>query len=500
MSRLSDQAERVAIAAASLGRRFTVLGFAAISDVSVPDLLPPIRILMQADIVAESDDRLSFGHDLLRDAVRASVPTAVRRALDRRGADVLLSRGALSVEVATQLASSAEVGDEVAIKTLADAAEVLGATDPAASAAFAERALALMPGQHRLRGPLVSRRAISLFAAGLGDDAKRFADTVLRQALPPEQEAQVRLSIASMFVLSPDVRAENAKQALALPRLSDELRAWLATIVLHNLVVAGRSEDAQNLAPIAYKTAESSASREAKFAAELATAGLDYQQFRFESALERVDAASRIGTSEDTRARLAHYFRGWPLAALDRFEAARTIAADGIAAAHRDRQNWALHIFETWAGLLSLQSGGLSDAALALDGRFAVSDAPAIVGIIDAASISALVQLKIHAGDERAARDVARMCEVLLNATAPPCGGMRRGVWLLVQWRRANRTTPIPGCARWARQDACRCSRCSRMTWPMTPRLCASAWPSATRSWWHAPWLSQTSASVSILA
>lgn len=419
LSRLSDQAERVAVAAASLGRRFTVLDLAAISDVSVPDLLSPIRILMQADILAESDDRLSFGHDLLRDAVRASVPTAVRRALDRRGADVLLSRGALSVEVATQLAASAEVGDEVAIKTLADAAAVLSATDPAASAALAERSLALMPGQHPLRGPLVSRRAISLFAAGLGDEAKRFADTVLRQALPPEQEAQVRLSIASMFVLSPDVRAENAKQALALPGLSDELRAWLETIVLHNLVVAGRSEDTQNLAPIAHKTAESSTSREAKFAAELATAGLDYQQFRFESALERLDAASRIGTSEDTRARLAHYFRGWPLAALDRFDAARTVAADGIAAAHRDRQNWALHIFETWAGLLSLQSGGLSDAALALDGRFALSDAPAVVGVIDAASISALAQLKIHVGDERAARDVARICEVLLNATAP---------------------------------------------------------------------------------
>jgi DNA-binding CsgD family transcriptional regulator len=419
LSRLSDRAERVAVAAASLGRRFTVLDLAAMSDISVPDLLPPIRVLMQADILAESDDRLSFGHDLLRDAVRASVPTAVRRALDRRGADVLLSRGALSVEVATQLAASAEVGDEVAIKTLADAAEVLGATDPAAAAALAGRALALTPRQHPLRGPLVSRRAISLFAAGLGDEAKQFADTVLRQALPPEQEAQVRLSIASMFGLSPDVRADNARQALALPGLSVELRAWLDTIALHNLVVAGRGEDAEYLAPIAYKTAESIGSREAVFAAELATAGLDYQQFRFESALERLDAAARIGTSEDTRARLATYFRGWPLAALDRFDAARAVAADGIAAAQRDRQNWALHITETWTGLLSLQFGGLPDAALALDGRFAVSDAPAIVGIIDAASISSLAQLKIHGGDVRAAREVARICEVLLKATAP---------------------------------------------------------------------------------
>jgi hypothetical protein len=86
--------------------------------------------------------------------------------------------------------------------------------------------------------------AISLFAAGLAEEAKRFADTVLRQALPPPQEAQVRLSIASMFALAPDTRADNARQALALPGLPEDLRAWLKAIVLHNLVVAGRTDQA----------------------------------------------------------------------------------------------------------------------------------------------------------------------------------------------------------------------------------------------------------------
>lgn len=429
LARLPESAERVAITAASLGRRFSVVDLAAISDVSVPDLLAPVDALMAADIFGESDDRLSFGHDLIRDAVRASVPNAMRRALDRRGADVPLSRGALSVEVATQLAASAEAGDEVAIQTLADAVERLSGTDPAAAAELAERALALMPGQHPLRGPLVARRAVSLFAAGSGDEAKRYADTVLRQALPPEQEAQVRLSIASMFVLSPDVRADNATKALALPGLSEDLRAWLEAIVLHNLVVAGRSDDAQVLAPIAAKTAEVSASGEAKFAVELATAGLDYQHFAFESALAHLDTASRIGTSEDTRVRLAHFFRGWPLAALDLFDAARTVAADGIASARRDRQNWALHIFETWTGLLSLQGGRLPDAAVVLAGRFAVKDAGTIVGIIDAAHISGLAQLEIHAGNERATRDVARISETLLNATAPAV--RRHAAWSL---------------------------------------------------------------------
>src|SRR5437762_102106 len=83
--------------------------------------------------------------------------------------------------------------------------------------------------------------AISLFAAGLGEEAKQFADTSLRHLLPAEQEAQVRLSIASMFGISPDVRADNAQAALALPDLPKDLRAWLEALVLHNLMVAGRT-------------------------------------------------------------------------------------------------------------------------------------------------------------------------------------------------------------------------------------------------------------------
>jgi uncharacterized membrane protein YccC len=42
------------------------------------------------------------------------------------------------------------------------------------------------------------------------------------------------------------------------------------------------------------------------------------------------------------RIRLAHYFRCWPLASLDRFDEATAVADAGIADAQRDRQNWAL--------------------------------------------------------------------------------------------------------------------------------------------------------------
>jgi DNA-binding NarL/FixJ family response regulator len=429
LSRLPDVAERVAVAAASLGRRFTVADLATMSELSVAQLLPMVRVLIDAAILTEYDDRLMFGHDLVRDAVRASVPQTLRRALDRRGADVLLGSGALPVEVATQLASSAQPGDEVAIMTLADAAVALGPTDPAAAADLAQRALDLVWADHPRRGPLVAHRAICLFAAGLASEAKKFADTALSQALPPEQEAQVRLSIASMFVLSPDVRVDNARQALALPDLPADLRAWLEGLVLHNLVVAGRTAAAMEIADHVEAVVAASSSSDPRFSFDLARAGLDYQLGQFKTAVERLDHASQVGTSENVRARLAHYFRCWPLVALDRFDKASEVAAAGVADSQRHRQNWALQIFETWQGVQALLVGRLADAAVALEGRFKPDDAHQVVGIIDAASVAALGRLKIHLGDDRGARDVAQICNVMLDATAP--GVRQHAAWFL---------------------------------------------------------------------
>ncbi|MGD0377543.1 MAG: AAA family ATPase [Streptosporangiaceae bacterium] len=431
LTRMPGPAERVATCGASLGRRFSVADLAAASELSVAELVVPIRELVEADILAESGERLAFRHDLIRDAVRASVPAAVRRALDRHGAQVQLARGALPVEVAPQLADSAEFGDEMAIATLLDAVEALGTTDPAAAEDLAQRALQITPAHHPLRGQLVSRRAVSLFAAGAVREAKLFADTALRQAIPPEQEAEVRVSIASMFSLSPDVRADNARHALTLPGLSADLRAWPAALLLHNLAVAGRGDEAIRAVSGLSEIVQASDSRDARFGFELGHAALDYQLFDFESALGRLDLADRIGTSANVSHRLAHYFRCWPLAALDRFDEARAVADAGIASATRDRQNWALHIFETWRGLQELQAGRLPDAAVALEGRFSVDEASRVLGAIDAANVAALGRVHIHVGDQRAARQVAQICGVMLQTTAP--GGRRHAAWCLAR-------------------------------------------------------------------
>ncbi len=419
--RMSPTADRLATLASALGRRFSVYDLAEMSRMPVADLLDPIKELVQADIFVESGDRLAFGHDLIREAVRASSPVPVRRALDRQAADVLLARGALPVEVAQQLADSAEPGDETAIATLLQAADALGTTDPGTAADLAGRALELAPARHPLRGPLVARRAISLFAAGLGEEGRQFADTALRQVLPAEEEARVRFSVASMFDLSPDLRADNARTALALPDLAADLRSWLWAALFHNLVVAGRTDEALAIEGKAREAVYASRNHTCWFAFELPESAVYYQTYGFDRGLEILQTAERrgLGGQEDARQRLAHNFRSWLLAATDRYDEALRVIDEGVAAAQRDRQNWALRVFETSRGRQMLQMGQFGEAALALEGRYSLDEAHLVVGVLEAPSVVALGKLKIHTGDERGAAEMAEIAKIMLQTSAP---------------------------------------------------------------------------------
>jgi DNA-binding CsgD family transcriptional regulator len=431
LARMSPASERAATFASGLGRRFSIHDLAAMTDMSLTELIDPVNELVQADIFADDGGQLAFRHDLIREAVRGSLLSPVRRALDRQAADVLLARGALPVEVATQLVESAEPGDDIAIETALQATQALGASDPAAAAELAAKALDLTPLRHTLRGPLVAQRVVSLFAAGLAEEGKRFADSALRQAMRTEEEARVRASVASMFDLSPEARAESARAGLALPSLPADLRAELWAALYHSLSVAGRKDEALDIEPSAREAAYESTSEVCRFAFELPESGLAYQLLDFGRSLEILLAAERrqLNGQDDARVRLAHTLRSWILTAIDRYEDALQAVDAGVIAAQRDRQNWALRVFETTRGRQMLQMGNFAEAALALEGRFGRQDAHLIAGALHAPSVVALGRLKIHTGDESGAVEVAEIAKIMLRASAP--GVRHHAMWYL---------------------------------------------------------------------
>ena len=92
-------------------------------------------------------------------------------------------------------------------------------------------------------------------------------------------------------------------------------------------------------------------------------------------------------------------WHGELLSILDRYDEALAIAADGFAAAQRDRQGWAYQMFETWHGRMLLRIGRLSEAAAVLEGPFELQDGTRAAAVLDAAGIVALGRIAIHAGD-----------------------------------------------------------------------------------------------------
>jgi len=430
LARMSPSARSIAAVASSMGRQFTVAELASVLGVAASTLLDPIEELIGNELFAEHGETLSFAHDLIREAVRASQPSSAVHALDRQVASALLAAGALPVEVATQLASSAVPGDEVAITTLMKASDALGSTDPGQAADLARRALDLTAERHPLRGPLVARIALLLHAANRIDEATAFADRALRDALPAEQEAEVRLGIASLFSISPEVRAESCRRALALAGLPPDLRARLLAQLLYNLVVAVRSDQARDLLGDVREAVEVSNDSAARFTLQLAEGYLHYTSDHFETALALVDAALRtVDTGEDSRQRLARNLRCGMLAVMDRVDEALAAAADGVRSAQHARQAWALNIFETRRGCLLAQLGQLDDAAAALEGRISLDEAQLVVAGLEAAGVVTLGRVALHTGDQRqgdVAGDVAR---VMLRSGVP--GVQRHAAWLL---------------------------------------------------------------------
>jgi len=133
LDQMPELAHRVTAVATALGRRFSLDDLGAMLDRPPSALLGAVEEVLHAGLFVESGEMLSFRHDLILEAVRVSLPLPVSRALDRQAAGVLIARGAMPLEVATRLAASAEPGDEIAIRTLSQAADALDATDAGAA-------------------------------------------------------------------------------------------------------------------------------------------------------------------------------------------------------------------------------------------------------------------------------------------------------------------------------------------------------------------------------
>ena len=182
------------------------------------------------------------------------------------------------------LATSAQAGDRAAISTLIAASRALGPSDPEAAAELSRRAFDLTAAGDELRAPLVAEMALHLHAAGRATAGKAVVDAALRERLAPEHEAAVRLSVARMSDLPPEVRVEAGHVAVALPGVPTALRARHLSELIVSVLASGRPEVAKELLPRAETAVASSGDPSAAHTLHVAKARLAYTEGAFQSA------------------------------------------------------------------------------------------------------------------------------------------------------------------------------------------------------------------------
>ena len=366
---LSDGAGEVVRVAAVLPDRFSAGLLAAMLERQPASLMSAVEEAVRADLLVEDGEQLRFRHDLLREATRQSLPQSLRRAMERQSASVMLGMGAAPAEVATQLARSAEPGDREAIGALRQAAQSVGHSDASAAADLSKRALELLPADDAEHGLLVAETVGLLNRASRYHEAEELAVAALSEVASPQEEAEIRLRLATLNKHSAQRRVEENRRALQLGGISEVTRARHLAWLAYNLMLQDQRGQRRAAANEAAAAAASTGDLEATILANLTLALLDCGEGYAGRAVRRLEELCALARTSDATAAhdLAAIHYALLLAVVGRLDDAAARVADGIEQARREGNAMALDIWATIDGVVHLAAGRLSAARAAIE-------------------------------------------------------------------------------------------------------------------------------------
>jgi DNA-binding CsgD family transcriptional regulator len=450
LDRMSADARRVVQVASVLPDSFSAGLLAEMLERRPVALVAAVEEAVRADLLAEDGERLRFCHDLLRQATRQSLPRSLRRAMERDVVTVLLEGGAAPAEVATQLARSAEVGDQDAIRALRQAAGSLAASDPSTAADISNQALQLLPWQHRARGPLVAETVVLLSQAMRYGEAQQLAATVLSDSLTAQEEADVRLGLSMLSPRPAGQRAEENRRALELGSISDLTRTrhlgWLA----YNLAMDGQTEGVRDAVDDAVAAAASGDDLLTTVLAEVSQAVTncaDGYAERTMGSLERLADLAR-GADPGAVQHFAAMNRAILLVTLGLLDDATASVSESLRRARAQRNQMAVQLLTQIRALIHLAAGELYEARTAVESlpaqeRMTWTRIGGRIGMMTLAGVA------VHSGDRALLREV--VIEARDSYTAGGPAHRREGLAVLAHaaWQRGDAQAAL----RWLADD-----------------------------------------------
>ena len=230
LSSVSAETARILRTAALLGGKFTVTDLAVLLRRPVSELAAGLQEAVVARILVGSGSELAFRHQLIRQALYASMPTALRTALHAEAARELAATDADALSVAQQLSAARQPGEGWARAWLIQTAPTLTTQAPLLAADLLRRELDETPRADEARDGLTASLARALLAVGSYDEAARQASAALPVMTDPVRRAETYSVLARAQVSAgrSDEAIATIGQALAS---ADLPRTWQARML-----------------------------------------------------------------------------------------------------------------------------------------------------------------------------------------------------------------------------------------------------------------------------
>ncbi len=218
---------------------FSLEQLAAVSEHDVLAVAEQLRPAFDDSLLGDDGSAgIAFRHDLVREAVYASLPVAERIELHHLIGRRLATAGAPAAHVAS-ICRRAVRGDSEVVKWLRKAGLVAAAHDAAVAVGYLERAVALSLPSDPRRSGLVAAFVNQLILVGRYSDAERHSRGTVADTQDPTIETLLRLALGSLlfgaqrldearheFLLAADVapRRADAPECDSVRRIRRRLR------------------------------------------------------------------------------------------------------------------------------------------------------------------------------------------------------------------------------------------------------------------------------------
>ncbi|GAB3693831.1 AAA family ATPase [Saccharopolyspora tripterygii] len=181
--------------AAMLGPDFSMTELSTVSERPVSDLVGHVEDVLSTGVLVESGLQLSFRHELVRQSLYETTPTALRLALHGQAAQVLRESGASVERVGEQLLSSISTGDaeldEWGLDWLVRHGRELAHRVPACAAELLGAALVPLPVKDEHREVLLVARALALVQLEHSEQAHDLSKCALDEVADPACAAEL---------------------------------------------------------------------------------------------------------------------------------------------------------------------------------------------------------------------------------------------------------------------------------------------------------------------